>query len=82
MLLFVLDSVMAGYQNLSLPPPSQKVIGVDPAGSIIAEPATLNNSDSTFYEVEGIGYDFVPTVCERRVGGFCECRIKFISLFL
>ena len=44
-----------------------QVIGVDPVGSIIAEPDDLNKADDTFYEVEGIGYDFVPTVCERRV---------------
>ena len=45
--------------------PKCKVIGIDPVGSIIAEPADLNKSDTSFYEVEGIGYDFVPTVCER-----------------
>ena len=44
-----------------------QVIGVDPVGSIIAEPDELNKADDTFYEVEGIGYDFVPTVCERKV---------------
>ena len=40
---------------------------MDPVGSIIAEPDELNKADDTFYEVEGIGYDFVPTVCERKV---------------
>ncbi|ESO88456.1 hypothetical protein LOTGIDRAFT_219173 [Lottia gigantea] len=45
--------------------PSCKIIGVDPAGSIIAEPEELNKSDTSFYEVEGIGYDFIPTVCDR-----------------
>ncbi len=40
---------------------------MDPFGSIIAEPDDLNKTDTTFYEVEGIGYDFVPTVCERTV---------------
>ena len=44
-----------------------QVIGVDPTGSIIAEPDDLNKTDKTFYEVEGIGYDFVPTVCDRSV---------------
>lgn len=42
------------------------VIGVDPYGSILAEPPEINKSETTFYEVEGIGYDFVPTVCERE----------------
>jgi len=46
--------------------PDCKVIGVDPVGSIIAEPETLNKADSSFYHVEGIGYDFIPTVCDRQ----------------
>lgn len=40
---------------------------MDPAGSSIAVPASLNKSDVTFYEVEGIGYDFVPTVCDVQI---------------
>ena len=44
-----------------------QVIGVDPLGSVIAEPETLNKTDVTFYEVEGVGYDFIPTVCDRKV---------------
>lgn len=43
--------------------PNCQVVGVDPEGSILAEPAQLNETDgSGFYEVEGIGYDFIPTV--------------------
>ncbi|CAG0915194.1 unnamed protein product [Notodromas monacha] len=42
------------------------VVGVDPHGSILAEPASLNVSEGS-YEVEGIGYDFVPTVLDRSV---------------
>lgn len=42
--------------------PSCKLVGVDPEGSILAEPESLNKSDVTYYEVEGIGYDFIPTV--------------------
>lgn len=38
------------------------LVGVDPMGSILAQPESLNKSDVTFYEVEGIGYDFIPTV--------------------
>ncbi|XP_067937979.1 cystathionine beta-synthase-like [Watersipora subatra] len=44
--------------------PNCKVIGVDPEGSSIAVPTSLNKTDVTYYEVEGIGYDFVPTVCD------------------
>ncbi|RUS77921.1 hypothetical protein EGW08_014317 [Elysia chlorotica] len=47
--------------------PNCKVVGVDPSGSILAQPETLNKSDVSFYEVEGIGYDFIPTVLTRDV---------------
>jgi cystathionine beta-synthase len=43
------------------------VVGVDPEGSILAEPEEMNKSSTTFYEVEGIGYDFIPTVLDRSV---------------
>ena len=46
---------------------------MDPLGSIIAEPEELNKCDTTFYEVEGVGYDFIPTVCERKVTGWKFC---------
>ena len=36
-----------------------KIIGVDPHGSILAQPNDLNN-DPVNYQVEGIGYDFIP----------------------
>ncbi|XP_063161361.1 cystathionine beta-synthase-like protein isoform X1 [Candoia aspera] len=47
--------------------PGCKIIGVDPEGSILAEPEKLNITDKTTYEVEGIGYDFIPTVLDRSV---------------
>ncbi|XP_043362589.1 LOW QUALITY PROTEIN: cystathionine beta-synthase-like [Dermochelys coriacea] len=47
--------------------PDCKIIGVDPLGSILAEPEELNKTEKTTYEVEGIGYDFVPTVLDRSV---------------
>ena len=46
---------------------------MDPVGSIIAEPDDLNKTDKTVYEVEGIGYDFVPTVCDRSVSHLLDC---------
>lgn len=49
--------------------PGCKIIGVDPEGSILAEPEELNQTELTAYEVEGIGYDFLPTVLDRTVGG-------------
>ncbi|XP_021940064.1 cystathionine beta-synthase isoform X2 [Zootermopsis nevadensis] len=47
--------------------PNCKIVGVDPEGSILAQPEELNKTDVSFYEVEGIGYDFVPTVLDRSV---------------
>nr|XP_039249180.1 cystathionine beta-synthase-like protein isoform X1 [Styela clava] len=47
--------------------PNCKVVGVDPLGSILAQPGELNKTDVSFYEVEGTGYDFIPTVLDRSV---------------
>ena len=44
-----------------------QIIGVDPEGSLIAQPEEINKTDKSFYEVEGVGYDFIPTVCDRQV---------------
>ncbi|KAF8892282.1 cystathionine beta-synthase [Infundibulicybe gibba] len=42
------------------------VVGVDPKGSILAFPDTLNAADEgAQYIVEGIGYDFIPDVLSR-----------------
>lgn len=46
--------------------PKCQLLGVDPVGSILALPEELNKT-STFYEVEGIGYDFIPTVMDRKL---------------
>jgi len=45
--------------------PDIKIIGVDPFGSILAQPEHLNETDVTGYQIEGIGYDFIPRVCDR-----------------
>jgi cystathionine beta-synthase len=42
--------------------PGCKIIGVDPEGSILAGPGEIRS-----YKVEGIGYDFIPDVLERRL---------------
>ncbi|CAG2066529.1 unnamed protein product, partial [Timema podura] len=39
--------------------PNCVIVGVDPEGSILAQPEQINDSDVSFYEVEGIGYDFL-----------------------
>lgn len=43
------------------------IVGVDPIGSILAEPESLNDYKRLEgYEVEGIGYDFIPKVCQSE----------------
>uniref|UniRef100_A0A914HI22 cystathionine beta-synthase n=1 Tax=Globodera rostochiensis TaxID=31243 RepID=A0A914HI22_GLORO len=44
--------------------PGCKIVGVDPEGSVLADPA---NSKVGEYEVEGIGHDFVPAVLDRSL---------------
>jgi len=46
--------------------PDCKIVGVDPHGSILAQPEALNK-DSESYQIEGIGYDFVPNVLDRSL---------------
>lgn len=44
------------------------VVGVDPVGSILAEPERVNEYKRLEgYEIEGIGYDFIPTVLDREI---------------
>ena len=45
--------------------PTCHIVGVDPFGSILAQPESMNETDVTGYQVEGIGYDFIPTVLDR-----------------
>jgi cystathionine beta-synthase len=48
--------------------PNIIVIGVDPVGSILAVPDSLNDENRLCpYQVEGIGYDFIPDVLQREV---------------
>lgn len=48
--------------------PNIKIVGVDPAGSILAQPEYLNDPHRLEpYHVEGIGYDFIPKVCDRSL---------------
>ncbi|KAF9482565.1 pyridoxal phosphate-dependent enzyme, beta subunit [Pholiota conissans] len=43
------------------------VVAIDPKGSILAQPESLNDkSGDGQYVVEGIGYDFVPDVLDRK----------------
>jgi cystathionine beta-synthase len=47
--------------------PNVIIVGVDPHGSILAQPEQLNSNGIGTYLVEGIGYDFIPRVCDRTV---------------
>ncbi len=48
--------------------PDIKIVGVDPKGSILAEPAAKNEEGMLQpYLVEGTGYDFIPTVLDREI---------------
>jgi len=51
--------------------PHVTVVAVDPEGSILALPDNLNDGPNfkrlQGYHVEGIGYDFIPTVLQRDV---------------
>ena len=58
-----------------------QVVGVDPLGSIIAEPESLNQTDVSYYEVEGTGYDFIPTVCDRKVIFHITASVLWAFLF-
>lgn len=59
--------------------PYLQIVGVDPEGSILAEPEVLNKTDKTQYEVEGIGYDFIPTVLDRSVSSVVSLSPKACS---
>lgn len=45
--------------------PNIQIVGVDPEGSILAQPDELNKDGIHSYKVEGIGYDFIPRVLDR-----------------
>lgn len=48
--------------------PNIKIIGVDPHGSLLALPDSLNEKENGIsYKVEGIGYDFIPKNCDRNI---------------
>ncbi|XP_060520439.1 cystathionine beta-synthase-like [Cylas formicarius] len=47
--------------------PNTQIVGVDPVGSVFAVPESLNETEVTFFEVEGLGYDFVPTTLDQNV---------------
>ncbi|KAJ2714725.1 cystathionine beta-synthase [Coemansia spiralis] len=47
--------------------PACIVVGVDPVGSILAQPESLNQTTTGMYYVEGIGHDFIPNTLDRSL---------------
>merc|ERR1711998_193539 len=54
--------------------PGVEIVAVDPFGSILAVPDSMNDGSErtgqkrlTAYHVEGIGYDFIPTVLDQSM---------------
>lgn len=48
--------------------PNIQIVGVDPEGSILAQPASMNvPGPDGGQQTEGIGYDFIPRVIDRTV---------------
>lgn len=47
--------------------PQTQIVGVDPVGSVLAQPESLNSVVLPFFEIEGIGYKFVATVLDRTI---------------
>ena len=50
--------------------PNIKIIAIDPEGSLLAQPESMNleNPGPEFgQQIEGIGYDFIPRVLDRTL---------------
>ncbi|KAM9346815.1 cystathionine beta-synthase b [Symphorus nematophorus] len=52
-------------RNLKEKCPNVKIVAVDPEGSILI--GSKEKNKKTSFEVEGIGYDFIPTVLDRSL---------------
>lgn len=67
--------------------PNAEIVGVDPVGSILALPDSMNDAGRLDpYHVEGIGYDFIPGVLDRSLvdtwmkSNDCESLVMMRSL--
>ncbi|KAM6978405.1 cystathionine beta-synthase b [Tautogolabrus adspersus] len=47
--------------------PNIKIVAVDPEGSILGDSKEKKGKEKTSFEVEGIGYDFIPTVFDKSL---------------
>ncbi|VDL18431.1 unnamed protein product [Hymenolepis diminuta] len=57
--------------------PSCKIVAVDPRGSVLSETCLGPDDFNGAYEVEGIGYEFVPTVlCQKAIDDWVRVEDK------
>ncbi|KAH8850300.1 Cystathionine beta-synthase [Schistosoma japonicum] len=57
-------------RKIKMKVPNCLIVGVDPVGSILANP---QSKETTPYEIEGIGYEFSPTVLDtKRIDKWCK----------
>ena len=54
---------------------TEQVVGVDPKGSILAQPESLNAGDHGSYIIEGIGYDFIPQALHHALSISANSRV-------
>ncbi|XP_057672276.1 cystathionine beta-synthase-like [Diorhabda carinulata] len=47
--------------------PHTHIVCADPYGSSFALPEAINKTDVTFWEIEGMGYEFIPSTLDRKV---------------
>uniref|UniRef100_A0A669EZU4 Cystathionine beta-synthase n=1 Tax=Oreochromis niloticus TaxID=8128 RepID=A0A669EZU4_ORENI len=59
--------------------PNVKIVGVDPEGSVLV--GSEEKSEKVPFEVEGIGYDFIPTVLDGSVSIFVNVHVCKVSIF-
>lgn len=60
--------------------PNIKIVAVDPEGSILSD-SKEKNQKKTSFEVEGIGYDFIPTVFDRSLVDLW-CKMSDVETFM
>lgn len=68
--LSVVHSQIPNFSNYTLVIICSQIVGVDPEGSVLVESKEKKEKTKVAFEVEGIGYDFLPTVLDRSVSVF------------
>lgn len=68
--LSVVHNQIPNFSNYTLVIICSQIVGVDPEGSVLVESKEKKEKTKVAFEVEGIGYDFLPTVLDRSVSVF------------